>query len=74
MIRMYLNKAGTNWLNWLLLAEFRYNSATHESTDKSPFEIVQERNPRNLVNASIEVDWMAENAKAVEVIDDLLRS
>jgi hypothetical protein len=74
MIRMYFNKTETNWLNWLPLAEFWYNSATHESIGKSPFEIVQERNPRNPVDVSIEVDWTAENAKTVEVIDDLLQS
>jgi hypothetical protein len=72
MIRMYLNKAGTNWLNWLPLAEFWYNSATHESTGKSSFEIVQRKNPRNPIDALIEMDWTAENAKVVEVINDLL--
>jgi hypothetical protein len=74
MIRMYLNKAGTNWLNWLPLTEFWYNLATHESTGKSPFKIVQKRNSRNSMDVSIKVDRTAENAKAVEVIDKILRS
>jgi transposase InsO family protein len=73
-LRMYLNKAGTNWLKWLPMTEFWYNSATHSSTGKSPFEIVQGRNPRNPVDASLEVDWNTENAKAVELIDEILRA
>jgi hypothetical protein len=40
MIRIYLNKAGTNWLEWLPLTEFWYNLATYISTGKSPFKVV----------------------------------
>jgi hypothetical protein len=71
---MYLNKSGSNWREWLPLVEFWYNSATHESTGKSPFEIVQGRNPRNPVNAALEVDWTHSNQKAVEIIDEILRT
>jgi hypothetical protein len=50
MIRMYLNKTGTNWLEWFPLTEFWYNLATHTSTSKSPFKVVQGQNPRNSIN------------------------
>jgi hypothetical protein len=39
-IHMYLNKTGTNWLQWLPMAEFWYNSAMHASIGKSPFKVV----------------------------------
>jgi hypothetical protein len=74
ILRMYLNRSGSNWREWLPLVEFWYNSAIHESTGKSPFEIVQGRNPRNPVNAALEVDWTHSNQKAVEIIDEILRT
>jgi hypothetical protein len=40
VLKAYLNKADTNWLTWLPMAEFWYNSAIHTSTGKSPFKIV----------------------------------
>jgi hypothetical protein len=72
MLKMYLNKAGTNWLQWLPLAEFWYNSAKHSSTGKSPFEIVQGRNPRNPIDSAIGVDWSNDNAVATEIVKDML--
>jgi hypothetical protein len=56
------------------MMEFWYNSATHASTGKSPFKMVQGRNPRNLVDATLQINKTAENAKAVEFINEVLRS
>jgi hypothetical protein len=56
ILYMYLNKSGSNWKEWLPLVEFWYNSVVYKSTRKSPFKIVQGRNPRNPVNTTLEVD------------------
>jgi hypothetical protein len=71
---MYLNKSESNWQKWLPLVEFWYNSAVYKSTGKSLFEIVQRRNPKNPINTALEVDWMHSNQKAVEIIDEILRT
>lgn len=72
ILRMYLNRRGANWLEWLPMAEFWYNSATHSSTGKSPFEIVQGRNPRNPVSASLEEEgWEKLNEEATGVIKNM---
>jgi hypothetical protein len=69
---MYLNKVNTNWLNWLPLCEFWYNSITHKNIGKSSFEIIQGLNPRNLMDTILEIEWNMENKKAVKLIDELL--
>jgi hypothetical protein len=74
VLKAYLNKADTNWLTWLLMAEFWYNSTVHTSTGKSSFEIIFGRNLRNTVDATLEVEWNKENRKAVELLDELLHS
>jgi hypothetical protein len=72
-LKMYFNKAGTNWFWWLLLTEFWYNSTKH-SIGKSPFEVVQGRNPQNLINSAIKVDVDNENTMAVEIIKKMLET
>jgi hypothetical protein len=71
-LKMYLNKAGTNWLQWLPLAEFWYNSAKHSSIGKSPFEVVQGRNPRNPIDSAIEAELDNENPMAAAIIKEML--
>jgi hypothetical protein len=71
-IRMYLNKAGINWLQWLPIAEFWYNSTTYTSTGKSPFEVVQGRNLRNPIDVTLQIDKTTENTKVVELINKVL--
>jgi Integrase zinc binding domain len=73
-IRMYLNKTGTNWLQWIPMAEFWYNFATHTSTGKSPFKVVQGCNPRNPIDAALQIDKTIGNTKAMELINEVLRS
>jgi len=37
MLRAYVNADCNNWVEWLHLLEFTYNSATHSSTSTTPF-------------------------------------
>jgi transposase InsO family protein len=38
-LRAYADKRGTDWADWLPMVEAFYNSSTHSSTGKSPFEM-----------------------------------
>ena len=38
-LRLYADKTGVDWAEWLPLLEAHYNSSKHESTGKTPFEL-----------------------------------
>ena len=38
-LRAYADKKGTEWADWLPMVESFYNSSTHSSTGKTPFEM-----------------------------------
>ena len=38
-LRAYADKKGTDWADWLPMCEAFYNSSTHSSTGKTPFEM-----------------------------------
>ena len=45
-LRFYTNTRQSNWVQFLSLAEFAFNSWRNESTKKSPFEVLMGYNPR----------------------------
>ena len=45
-LRLYMNAKQDNWVHFLWLAEFAFNSWCNESTKKSPFKILMGYNPR----------------------------
>jgi hypothetical protein len=45
LIRAYVAINQTNWVDCLPTAEFTYNYAVHSSTQKTPFEVVYDKNP-----------------------------
>ena len=45
-LRAHVNKSGGNWEKNLKTAEFCYNSGVHETTEKTPFEMVYRWKPR----------------------------
>ena len=44
-LRMHINDSQNDWPRWLGMAEFAYNSAKHEATEKTPFEANYGYNP-----------------------------
>ena len=74
ILRIYVSNTGSDWPEWLPLVEFWNNSATSETTGKSPFQIVQGRNLRNTVDMNWRVDWENTDKRAVEIIDNILRA
>jgi hypothetical protein len=56
ILQAYVSKTGSDWLEWIPLVEFWGNSARSETIEKSPFQITQERNPRNPVDGNWKVD------------------
>ena len=45
-LQFYMNAKQDNWVHFLSLAEFAFNSWCNESTGKSPFEVLMGYNPR----------------------------
>jgi hypothetical protein len=44
-LRPFINHRQSDWVDWLLLAEFAHNNAGSKATGKSPFEVVYGRSP-----------------------------
>jgi hypothetical protein len=42
---MFVSYQQDDWSQWLALAEFAYNNATHSLTRQSPFQTLYGRNP-----------------------------
>lgn len=74
ILQAYVSNTGADWLEWIPLVEFWYNSAKGETTEKSPFQVTQGRNPRNPVDQNWKVDWEGTDKRAVEIIDQILRA
>ncbi|PHJ26048.1 retrotransposon ty3-gypsy subclass [Cystoisospora suis] len=47
MLRGYVGDAPEEWVSYLAMAEFAYNSAVHESTQASPFSLVYVEPPED---------------------------
>ena len=45
-LQFYVNAKQNNWVQFLSLAEFTFNSWHNESTKKSPFKVLMGYNPR----------------------------
>ncbi|TPX38827.1 hypothetical protein SeLEV6574_g07598 [Synchytrium endobioticum] len=72
-LRCFVNDQQKNWVKYLSLAEFAYNSAEHSSTKISPFYANYGFNPKMdfLANPSADAlanDAAADNAHALEAI------
>lgn len=47
LLRCFANACPSNWLQWLSLVEFWYNSCLHSAGGRSPFEALYGYSPRN---------------------------
>lgn len=50
MLRAYINDDRNNWVEWLHLLEFAYNSTTHSSTGTTPFSNLLGFQPRSTLD------------------------
>ena len=68
LLRATVGKNLTDWDLCLPIVEFAYNSSTHSSTGKSPFEVVYGYNP------SLPLDFIAKPATKEESLSGVERS
>jgi hypothetical protein len=54
-LRCFIHSCPRQWLKWLSLAEFWYNTSDHSAIGRSPFEVLFGRSPRHfgLTDASV---------------------
>lgn len=43
----FIHSCPQQWLKWLSLAEFWYNTSDHSSLGRSPFQVLYERSPHH---------------------------
>lgn len=74
-LRCFVQACPKQWVNWLHLAEFWYNTCHHSSLNKSPFEVLYGHTPNNFGLDSIEScahpelkDWLTERAKMMTAL------
>ncbi|CAA0840484.1 Unknown protein, partial [Striga hermonthica] len=72
-LRCYIHQFLKRWENFLLWAEYWYNTTYHESTKMTPFELVYGRKPPTLINVSEGSTVNDEVGRELEERDLMLR-
>ena len=81
MISMYVNKSHQDWDQYLAAVVYAYNTARHKGTRISPYELVFEREPLQVVDLVMNVthDYVSKTKEAIKrareaAIESLMQS
>lgn len=79
-LRCFLQTCPRQWVKWLHLAEYWYNTCFHSSTGRTPFEVVYGQSPKHFGVDSIECcavpdlqEWMAERDLMTQLVKQHLQ-
>lgn len=67
-LRCFTGRRATSWAQWLLWAEYWYNSSYHSSIKTTPFFVVYGREPPRLLRYG---DIPTENAHVEDLLKDI---
>jgi hypothetical protein len=75
-LRCYVHAYPSRWIHWLPRAEFWYNTSTHSTLGRTPFEVLYGYPPRHLgvdISAAASVPDLQQWLEEHELMHNLIR-
>lgn len=74
-LRCFVQTCPRQWIKWLALTEYWYNTCYHSSTGKTPFEVVYGQSPKHFGVDSVDScahsdlkEWLAERQLMIQLV------